>query len=154
MVNFLLIFKIEEAPLPKNDRTGYLEEWTAGYGIKETAKYLIEFQNQFPHQKIIVGTEGYFGTLPDGLQLYLNDYPRITIIGVGLSVKEVPNSLKESKIAGNKTFLLINSSRLSGDPNKMGLLPIFSFPKPLRTIGTPDFVKYGTRETLYLFEIL
>jgi 4-amino-4-deoxy-L-arabinose transferase-like glycosyltransferase len=153
MVDYLFIFAIDKAPLPKGERTGYLEEWTAGYGIKETAKYLIDFQNKYSNQKVVVGTEGYFGTLPDGLQLYLNNYPKITVIGVGLSLKEVPNSLMESKKAGNKTFLLINSSRLVGDPQKMGLTLIDSYPKPLRTKNTHDFVMYGPQETLYLFEV-
>lgn len=154
LVNYLLIFNIAEAPLPKSERTGYLEEWTAGYGIKETAEYLKEFQKLFPDKKIVVGTEGYFGTLPDGLQLYLSNYPQITVIGVGLGIKEIPNSLRESKNAGNSTFLVINSSRLSTDPKNLGLNLIKSFPKPLRTKNTSDYIKYGPRETLYFFEVL
>jgi 4-amino-4-deoxy-L-arabinose transferase-like glycosyltransferase len=154
LVNYLLIFNITEAPLPKSERTGYLEEWTAGYGIKETAEYLKEFQKLFPDRKIVVGTEGYFGTLPDGLQLYLNNYPQITVIGVGLGLKEIPNSLKESKTAGNSTFLLINSSRLSTDPKNLKLNLIKSFPKPLRTKNTSDYIMYGPRETLYFYEVL
>lgn len=154
LVDYLLVYKIDQAPLPKSERTGYLEEWTAGYGIKETANYLKEFQYKFPDEKIVVGTEGYFGTLPDGLQIYLSNYPQITVIGVGLDLKEIPNSLRESMMAGNRTFLVINSSRLVGDPNEMGLKLIQSYPKPLRTKGTHEFAKYGPRETLYFFEVL
>ena len=141
LLNFLLIFKIDQAPLPKSERTGYLEEWTAGYGIKEVAGYLINELREIPSdQKIIVGTEGYFGTLPDGLQIYLNNYPRITVIGVGLDIKELPNSLEESKIYGNKTYLVINSSRLVADPEDLGLKLIYSYQKPLRSIGTSDYI--------------
>ncbi len=154
LVNILLIYKIEDAPLPKSERTGYLEEWTAGYGIKEVSKYLIDYQKENPDDKIIVGTEGYFGTLPDGLQIYLNNYPQITVIGVGLSIKELPVQLKESKQAGNKTYLVINSSRLTGSPEKMRLKLIASWEKPLRTIGTHDYVRYGPREVLYFFEVI
>ena len=155
LVNYLLIFNISEAPLPKSERTGYLEEWTAGYGIKEVANFLKnEIKNPESKGKIIVGTEGYFGTLPDGLSMYLNNYPQITVIGVGLDIKELPKPLFESKNAGNKTYLVINSSRLAGDPNKMGLKLISSYVKPLRTKGTSDYIKYGPRETLYFFEVL
>jgi Dolichyl-phosphate-mannose-protein mannosyltransferase len=155
LVNYLLIFNIPDAPLPKSERTGYLEEWTAGYGIKEVAGYLIsEVKNPQVKGQIVVGTEGYFGTLPDGLSIYLNNYPQITVIGVGLDIKEIPKSLYESKKAGNRTYLVINSSRLAVDPNKIGLKLINSYKKPLRTIGTSDYIKYGPRETLYFFEVL
>ncbi|KKR11442.1 MAG: hypothetical protein UT39_C0007G0007 [Candidatus Woesebacteria bacterium GW2011_GWA1_39_21] len=155
LVDALFIFKIDQAPLPKSERTGYLEEWTAGYGIKEVAKYLVEKQRSLSEgEKIVVGTEGYFGTLPDGLEIYLNNYRTITVIGVGLDIKSLPSSLSESRRFGNITYLVINSSRLVGDPNKMGLKLIASYPKPLRTIGTSDYIKYGPQETLYFFEVL
>jgi hypothetical protein len=73
---------------------------------------------------------------------------------VGLDLKEIPNPLRESKAAGNKTFLVINSSRLVGDPNEMELKLIQSYPKPLRTKGTHEIAKYGPRDTLYFFEVL
>ena len=41
--------------------------------------------------KIVVGTEGYFGTLPDGLEAYLNNDKTITIVGVGLNFTNIPN---------------------------------------------------------------
>jgi len=50
--------------------------------------------------------------------------------------------------------LVINSSRLTGSPDIMGLKLIDSFPKPLRTIGTHDYYNYGSRETLYFFEVI
>lgn len=154
LVNYLLIWKIEEAPLPKSERTGYLEEWTAGYGIKDVAEFLKVESSKNAGKQIVVGTEGYFGTLPDGLQMYLNEYPKVTVIGVGLDIKELPKSLKESKAAGNKTYLVVNSSRLVANPKDINLELINSFSKPLRTIGTHDYVKYGPQEKLYFFEIL
>lgn len=154
LIDALLVFRIDQAPLPESERTGYLEEWTAGYGIKQVAEYLkAEQQNLAEDQKIVVGTEGYFGTLPDGLEMYLNNYPKITVIGIGLDIKSLPTQLSESKASGNTTYMVINSSRLVGDPNKMGLKLVASFPKPLRTIGTSDYIKYGPRETLFFFEV-
>lgn len=154
LVNFLLIYKIQEAPLPKSERTGYLEEWTAGYGIKNVADYLRNYHIKNPGNKIVVGTEGYFGTLPDGLQLYLNDLPEITIIGIGLSIKEIPSQLRESREYGNDTFLVINSSRLNKDFNYSEVELIFSFIKPDRTVNTHDYVMYGPRETFYFYKVL
>lgn len=137
--DFLFLTNVEAAPLPRGERSGYLEEWTAGYGIREVADY-IRKESMAPstNRQIIVGTEGYFGTLPDGLQIYLNDISNVTVIGVGINLTEVPESLEESVAAGNPTYLVINNSRLHLDPEKEGLELIESFPKALKSDGTRD----------------
>ena len=140
-----LLTNPEKANIPRSERSGYLEEWTAGQGIKETADYLINQQTLNPSQKIIVGTEGYFGTLPDGLQAYLNNEKQITVIGVGLNFTEIPKSLIESRDSGNTTYLLINNDRFKGDPDKEGLILIAEYPKAIK----PD----GTHQSLMFYEL-
>ena len=144
-IDNLILTNVEAAPLPRSERSGYLEEWTAGVGIKEAAEIIREEYQHEPEKKIVVGTEGYFGPLPDGLQAYFNDLPEITIIGVGIDISELPSQLVESKRAGNKTYLVINSSRLKADPEKLGLELVAVYSKAFR----PD----GSRESLYLFEV-
>ena len=104
-------FNPEASLLPRNERSGYLEEWTAGIGIKEVADYLINYHLQNSDQEILVGTEGYFGTLPDGLQIYLEKYPQIKVVGMGLDFKDVPGGLLVSSRNGTPTFFVVNSSR-------------------------------------------
>lgn len=133
------------ANLPRSERSGYLEEWTAGQGIAETAGFLVKEQEKNPGDKIIVGTEGYFGTLPDGLQFYLNNHPEITVIGVGLGFDQVPSPLLNAKKAGDKVFFLVNKSRFNGDANRLGLILVKDFPKAEK----PD----GTQDSLLLFEL-
>lgn len=145
LIDHLLLTDVEKAPLPRSERSGYLEEWTSGYGIAEVAELIRGQYMREPDKKIVVGTEGYFGTLPDGLQIYLNDLRDITVIGVGITLKDVPQSLIDSKKAGNKTYLVINSTRFSGDPGKLGLNLLAVYPKAVR----PD----GSRETLLFFEV-
>lgn len=144
-INHLLLTNPEDAPLPRVIRSGYLEEWTSGTGIKQVADYIRSEYHKDPDKKIIVGTEGYFGTLPDGLQIYLNDLPDITVIGTGLDFKEVPQSLVESKQFGNKTYFVVNSSRLAVDYQELNLQLIDSYEKAAK----PD----GSRESLYFFEV-
>ncbi len=143
--NILFATKPEKALLPRSERSGYLEEWTAGTGIKEVADYLRQEQNK--NRKLeVVGTEGSFGTLPDGLQIYLNDLPNVIIKGVGVPIKEVDKSLIESKNFGNRTYLLVNNTRLLiKDPKNDGLELIAVYPKAVQ----PD----GFRETLLFFEL-
>src|SRR4030042_4520762 len=121
ILNFQFLTKPQAANLPRGERSGYFEEWTSGYGIKEASKTIRREYNNNPDQKIVVGTEGYFGTLPDGLQIYLNDIPKVTIIGVGVDLTDVPQSLRDSANFGNKTYFLINSTRLKTNYNKLDL---------------------------------
>jgi len=80
-----------------------LEEWSAGQGIKEVADF-VEKQYLTNHATIVVGTEGYFGTLPDGLQAYLNKYSKNYCIGVGLNFDILPKSLVESNASESHLF--------------------------------------------------
>jgi len=153
--DYQLLTNPEKAPLPRSERSGYLEEWTAGTGIREAADIIRAEYNDNPKQKIVVGTEGYFGTLPDGMQLYLNDLTDITVIGVGLDFSEVPKSLLESKEFGNKTYLVANSSRINfhKDLSEFGLKEIASFKKADRPLKTKDYNRYGLYDTFYLLEL-
>ena len=142
------------ANLPNSERSGYLEEWTAGDGIKDVSEYVRNEYIKEPKKKIVVGTEGFFGTLPDGLQMYLNDVPEITVIGTGLGFREVPKSLLESKEFGNKTYLVVNKSRFDGDPDKLGLKLIAAYPKALRiNEESREYKLKGPQEVLYFYEV-
>ncbi len=145
ILNFHLLLNPQKANLPRSERSGYLEDWTAGYGIKEVSDYIKLKSKQGVGNQIVVGTEGYFGTLPDGLQMYLNSNPEIVVIGVGEPIRELPKSLAESKKAGNNTYLVVNSTRLLNDPDKLGLNLINSYKKAIR----PD----GSQESLLFFEV-
>lgn len=144
-VDYLLLTDLEKVPLTRGERIGYLEGWTAGTGIKEVAEFVKSEHNLDPKTKIVVGTEGYFGTLPDGLQMYLEGVPNVIVIGVDLEISYIHQSLKESKEAGNKTYLLVNSTRLKENAKNLGLELLAAYPKAIR----PD----GSRETLLFFEV-
>lgn len=151
--DYKLLTNPKVAALPKIEKEGFLEEWTSGYGIKESSEIIVSEYKTNPQNRIVVGTEGYFGTLPNGLQMYLNPYPEITIIGVGIDLKEMPKSLLESKVSGNSTYLLINSTRLLFKPEKYNLGLVAAFPKKLRTEGTRMYNLYGPQEILYLYKL-
>ena len=143
--DFFFIRDIERANLPRSERSGYLEEWTAGTGIKEVADFLVVENQNHSDKTMVIGTEGFFGTLPDGLQIYLNSYPNIIVKGVGLPIVEVDKSLLESKKAGNKTYLVVNSTRFWGKAEELGLELVAVYPKAVR----PD----GSREALLFYEV-
>lgn len=125
-----------KAPMPFDMRSGYLEEWTAGWGQKEIAGYLINEQSQ--GKKIVVFTEGFFGTLPDGIQIYTQNIPNITIAGSDPHNEVLPPGLLNTSL-NNERFYVINSSRnhLSiNDLNKLKLIK--EYPKPPRLDGSHE----------------
>jgi len=154
-VSTQLVLSPESAPLPRSERSGYLEDWTSGGGIREAAKYILEVHESDPQKPILVGTEGYFGTLPDGLQIYLQGVPNVNVIGIGIDIHQVPQSLIDSHKAGNKTYLLANSSRLKlrDSIEDHNLKLVFEFKKPLRPNEAVKYHEDGPYETLYLFEL-
>jgi len=138
------------------EKEAYFAEWTSGLGIKEVANTIRAARDANPGKPIVVGTEGYFGTLPDGLQIYLEKEPNITIIGVGLNLIEVPKALVDSARAGNTTFLVANSSRLKfvNSFEENGLKTVSAVKKAPRKEGSVEFITTGAQDTFYLFEVL
>ncbi len=141
--DFRLLKNVSSANLPRSERSGYLEEWTAGQGIKEISDFLKELPK---NEKVLVGTEGFFGTLPDGLQIYFNGLTNVNVIGVGLQLEEIPKSLVDSKRFGNRTFLVVNNERLHFKPDSNTLNLVAEYPKATR----PD----GTIQKLLFFELI
>lgn len=141
--NYNLLNNQSTAKLPRSERSGYLEEWTAGQGIKEISNFLKEIPKS---QNVLVGTEGFFGTLPDGLQIYFDGKTNVNVIGVGLQLEEIPNQLIESKKAGNRSFLVVNDERLNFKPSDKNMRLVGEYNKALR----PD----GTRQSLLFYEII
>ncbi len=118
--DYLLAHKPDQAPLPREERRGYFEDWTAGYGLPAIAQYLTE---QAAAKPIVVGTEGFFGTLPDGLWIYLDKTPNITIKGSGPIVSdELFQAAKD-----HPTFFVANRSRYN--KIQQGVELVKEFPK-------------------------
>lgn len=131
----LLVIAPERAPLPRNERHGYLEEWTSGVGLREIAEYL---KARPGNTQILVGTEGFFGTTPDGLQIYLEGRKNIRVVGLAFPINEVPGSLK-SALKDNEVYLVVNKSRFAiSDPASEGLTLVASYDRPARPDGTFD----------------
>ena len=111
--------------LPKAERRGYFEDWTAGYGLREIAQFLIEKSNLGP---VLVGTEGSFGTLPDGLYIYL-DKSKIPVVG---SSATVSTQIREA-VSDHQVFFVGNKNGLKGID---GIEIIKEYPKAKPLDGT------------------
>lgn len=115
----------------KNEKIGYFEDWTAGYGLPEIAQFLIQKSKDQP---VVVGTEGSFGTLPDGLEIYLNGYSNIAVIGGDATIS---SGLRHAAI-DHPTYFVADKSRFSG---ASGTNLIAVYPKYGQDLVTPDAIE-------------
>ena len=126
--DYYLMTNPREAPLPREERHGYFEDWTAGYGLKEIAGILKE---QAGSQKILVVTEGSFGTLPDGLDIFLKNDPNIEIW--------YSTSILDSDVYAaayfEPTYFVVDKSRLAFNKN---LTLLNEYPRALEPGLTQD----------------
>jgi 4-amino-4-deoxy-L-arabinose transferase-like glycosyltransferase len=112
----------QKAPTPVESHRGYFEDWTAGYGLREIAKIVDEKSKT---QKIVIGTGGTFGTLPDGLRIYFDKNPNVVFAsGNDFFYKELRGN------AGSiETYFVVNSRRETTVVE--GLELIRSYPKAI-----------------------
>ena len=102
----LLLTNPEDFPFTSTDKD-YIEGWTAGYGVKETADYLKQIARK---EKVVVGTEGTFGLLSQGLEIYLMGEENITVKGYYPLPSLPPQELQEAVQAGKKVYFLVNNT--------------------------------------------
>ena len=138
--SYLYTLDPQKAPMSFDMRNGYLEEWTAGWGNREISNYLKDLEDQ--GNNVVVFTEGYFGTMPDGLQIYTEGHKNITVVGSPPDVNHLPEGLVKSAKT-NKNFLIVNQSRnhlSQADLDK--LILVSEFPKPQRLDGTHETLQF------------
>lgn len=140
LLSFVYVVRPGLAPMPYDMRSGYLEEWTAGWGQKEVAGYLIAREAE--GNKIVVFTEGFFGTLPDGLEIYLEGHKNITVVGSNPYVDQIPSGLLNTS-TDNLRYFVINASRNHLKPEDQAKLELIKeYPKPLRPDGTHESLQF------------
>jgi 4-amino-4-deoxy-L-arabinose transferase-like glycosyltransferase len=124
-----LLTNPDTTPFPKEDRVQYLTEWSSGHGIAEVRDFIVQ---EAGANRVVVATEGYFGTLPDGLFMYFHRSPlldRVEIYGIGQPVHAIPETLK-AKATGADTYLLVNSHRMRVSPTDPAIELIAEYPRP------------------------
>jgi len=135
---YQLGFKPYNTKLPSTE-IGYTSGWTAGWGIESISKYLIDRSQT---NNVIVGTEGYFGTFPDGLQIYTDSVPHLTVFGVDNDLVNIPEKLINARSYGDEVYVVKNSSKNKFNPAALELLTLIS------TYTKPD------GSAIYLYKLL
>lgn len=134
--NYYLLINPEKAPLATQERQGYFEMWTAGHGLKEIAQFLNEKSRE---SDIVVGTEGSFGTLPDGLQIYIDKNRKIAVVPGGATVSA---DLRMASL-DHPTYFVANKSRYFNYQERIKLIKEYPKAKPLD----------GSQDAMLFFEV-
>jgi 4-amino-4-deoxy-L-arabinose transferase-like glycosyltransferase len=133
-----VLFNPNAIPFPHEDVVQYLTEWSSGHGITEVRDYVT---NQAKQNKVIVYTEGYFGTLPDGLSIYFHRShlrKSLEIHGVGQPIGEIDEKFLQKSLDAN-VFLVVNQHRFLVDPLPKSVSLVAEYPRPF---GGPSLMLY------------
>ena len=66
------------AAIADSDSNQYVNNWSAGWGVKESVAF---FSERAKEGKIFIATEGTFGLMPETMEMYLVQNPNVTIKG-------------------------------------------------------------------------
>jgi len=111
-------------PLLKADQD-YVSGWAAGNGVKEISSYLANRASL--GSEIIVGTEGTFGLLPHGLELYTDGIPNLHITGY-YPINEIPPLPLVSQMGeGKEVYFILNNTQVTSTP--AGLSEVVAYKK-------------------------
>lgn len=129
----LLLLNPQNAPLPQNERQGYFEDWTAGYGLTDIAAYL---ENASKNEAVVVATGGNFGTLPDGLEIYLNSNPNVDFI----SGPNVLSTQIRTAALTHPTYYVADQNQFIQPSVQLRLIK--EYPKAIFPNGTQDMTLF------------
>lgn len=120
-------FNVDQLALTAADREQFLESWSSGHGISETVEFIEEIAKD---KKVAVATEGYFGTLPDGILLNLHNrnVDNIYVEGIGQPVREISKEFLERAKDFDVKLLVVNSYRLEMNMDDSRLLKSYCRP--------------------------
>ena len=90
-VSLDFIFSPSEAKIADADIRQYITDWPSGGGVSESIEF---FESASRDQEIFIVTEGTFGLLPYGLEIYLGNNPNIRIKGYW-PIEQFPEELLE-----------------------------------------------------------
>ncbi|MBI3282572.1 glycosyltransferase family 39 protein [Candidatus Curtissbacteria bacterium] len=106
--SFYLLTSPTRAKIATSDAGQYLNDWPAGYGVAEIVTFL---KNAPEDRQIYVGTEGTFGLLPFGLQIYFFGQQNLHIIGFWpVNHNDLPTQILELA-QDNPTYFVFNETQ-------------------------------------------
>lgn len=103
--------KADTTPYVMEDSFQYLEGWSSGHGILETTALL---RDTAQTSSVALATEGSFGTLPDGILMYLHrqSVEHIYVEGVGFPSVTFPENFVQRSQSFEHVWYVANEDRV------------------------------------------
>jgi 4-amino-4-deoxy-L-arabinose transferase-like glycosyltransferase len=113
---------------------GYVNGWSAGNGTKQIADWTLNRMRE-TGQPMTIFTEGTFGILPHGLELYVDGrIPGMTITGLYPITDIPPSHAIESVKTNPETYLVLNNTQTSSQLPGLELVGEYHKFDPLYTM--------------------
>lgn len=106
--SFLLLTSPANAKIASSDLGQYLNDWPAGYGVKEAVNL---FKSAKSTRQVYVATEGTFGLLPYALNIYFYGDTDIEINGFWpVNPDKIPQQVLDS-VSHKKVYFVFNENQ-------------------------------------------
>ncbi|HUD20197.1 MAG TPA: glycosyltransferase family 39 protein [Patescibacteria group bacterium] len=100
-----------KAPIPKADSGQLLNDWPAGWGVREVNAFITEHSK---NSKITIYTDGTFGLLPYAFEMYQLDNHNVTIKSIWPIPQIIPDAMvKDAAI--HPTYMVFNQLQIIPD---------------------------------------
>lgn len=87
VTDYYLLTDPLQAPIPKADKGQLIDDWPAGWGVREINAFI---QEKSKLTKVSVYTDGTFGLMPYALEMYQLDNPNVVIKGIYPMPQQIP----------------------------------------------------------------
>lgn len=102
-------------PLIKADQD-YVSGWAAGNGVKEISAWLVRRSHEVK-KDLDVYTEGTFGLLPHGVELYTSDLTKqVKITGLYPLMSVPPLLVRQNAEVNKETYFILNNTQVTALP--------------------------------------
>lgn len=107
-IDYYIVSNPRYAPIPYSDKGQFVDDWPAGWGVKEVNEFIYKQSTQ---GKVSVFTDGTFGLLPYAIEIYLVDKPNISIHGLWPIPENIPTDIVVSAL-DHPTFFVLNQTQV------------------------------------------
>lgn len=120
----------ESVRLTADDQAQYFVDWSAGHGIKEVTEMLLAESSS---TSIALATEGSFGTLPDGVLMYIfnKNVDTIYVEGIEQPIYDIKGKYRDRALDYEKQWLVVNNYRLRMELPKDALITEYCHPQKI-----------------------
>lgn len=103
-IDYAILTNPKAAQIPKADKGQLIDDWPAGWGVREVNAYI---KKQSQHSKVSVYTDGTFGLMPYSIEMYQLDDHNVTVKGIYPMPSVLPDYILKDA-SNHPTYIVFN----------------------------------------------